>query len=134
MRTRQADELLRKLGGDPPSLALLKIGRDTKVELPLRLHALAAAAPYFSPKMGASPPPRFLTGKPDLGRLTDPESAVVFVASVVETARIGELDEVWSRIFIDAADVFVRLYDKLHLQVEVERHRELERQAETVEP
>jgi hypothetical protein len=58
--------------------------------------------------------------------LTDAASAVVFVASVAECARTGKLDAEWTRIFTDLADVYVRLYDKLHLEVEVERHRQLE--------
>ena len=68
---------------------------------------------------------RFLADAPDLGRLTDAASAVVFVASTVECARTGKLDAEWTRLFLDVADVFVRLYDKLNLETEVERHREL---------
>jgi hypothetical protein len=127
---RKREELLKQLGGDPPHVALLKIGRDDKLELPLRTSALAAAAPFFSPKYAPISSPRFLAHAPDLGRLTDAASAVVFVASTVECARTGKLDAEWTRLFLDAADVFVRLYDKLNLETEVEKHRELAQAAE----
>jgi hypothetical protein len=116
---------MKQLGGDPPHVALLKIGRDEKLELSVRTPALAAAAPFFAPRYGPMAPPRYLADAPDLGRLTDATSAVTFVASIVESARIGKLDAEWTRLFLDVADVFVRLYDKLHLEAEVERHREL---------
>jgi hypothetical protein len=127
---RERERLMKELGGDPPHVALLKIGRDDKIELAMRTSALAAAAPFFAPKYGPMPPPRFLAEAPDLGRLTDAASAVVFVASVVECARTGKLDAEWTRLFLDAADVFVRLRDKVELEVEVERHRELALAAE----
>jgi hypothetical protein len=95
------------------------------VGLEARTPALAAAAQFFAPKYGPMPPPRFLAGAPDLGRLTDAASAVLFVASVVECARAGALDAEWTRIFVDAADVFVRLHDKVLVEAEVQRHREL---------
>jgi hypothetical protein len=125
---KEREALMAKLGGDPPHVALLKIGRDEKLELSMRTSALAAAAPFFAPKYGPLSPPRFLSGEPDLGRLTDAQSAVVFVAGVVESARTGKLDAEWTRLFLDAADVYVRLYDKLRLEAEIERHRELEQQ------
>jgi hypothetical protein len=106
------------------------MGHDEKLETPLRLQALAAAAPFFAPKNAPAPIPRFLADAPDLGRLTDAASAVVFVASVVESARIGKLDAEWMRLFLDAADVFVRLHAKLNLESEVEKHRELSMAAE----
>jgi hypothetical protein len=122
---REREELMRQLGGDPPHVALLKIGRDQNQSMSVRTSALAAAGPFFAPKYAPMAPPRFLAGEPDLGRLTDAQSAVVFVASTVECARTGKLDAEWTRLFLDAADVFVRLYDKLNLETEVERHREL---------
>jgi hypothetical protein len=70
--------------------------------------------------------PRFLSTSPNLGRLSDAASSVAFVASVVERAEAGELDAEWTRLFLDAADVYVRLYDKFNLEIEVERHRQLE--------
>jgi hypothetical protein len=127
-RIREREEQLKKLGGDPPHIALLKVSRDTTIDFPVRMSAAAACAPYFAAKYASLAQPRYLAGEPDLGRLTDATSAVTFVASVVESARVGKLDAEWTRLFLDAADVFVRLYDKLHLEVEVERHRELEKQ------
>jgi hypothetical protein len=121
---------MRQLGGDPPHVALLKIGRDEKHDMPTRMQALAAASQFFAPKYAAMSPPRFLASEPDLGRLTDAASAVVFVASVVESARTGKLDAEWTRLFLDAADVFVRLHAKFELESEVERHRELSMAAE----
>jgi hypothetical protein len=122
---RETEELLKRLGYDPPHIALLKLGNDATIGQPARAQMLAWAAPYFGAKQAPTPTPRFLKDAPDLGRLTDAQSAVVFVASVVETARTGKLDAEWTRLFLDAADVFVRLYDKLNLETEVERHREL---------
>jgi hypothetical protein len=116
---------MRQLGGDPPHVALLKIGRDENQPSSVRTPALAAASQFFAPKYAPMPMPRFLADAPDLGRLTDAASAVVFVASVVEGARTGKLDVEWTRIFLDAADVFVRMHDKLNLEIEVERYREL---------
>jgi hypothetical protein len=127
-RIREREALMKELGGDPPHIALLKIGRDEKLDLSVRTPALAAAAQFFAPKYAAMPPPRFLSGEPDLGRLTDAQSAVIFVGSVIESARTGKLDAEWTRLFLDAADVYVRLYDKLRLEAEIERHRELEKQ------
>jgi hypothetical protein len=124
-RIRERDALMKELGGDPPHVALLKIGRDEKLELPLRTSALAAAAPFFFPKYAPMPSPRFLTDAPDLGRLTDAVSAVAFVGSVVESARTGKLDAEWTRLFLDAADVFVRLHDKVKIETEIEHIREL---------
>jgi hypothetical protein len=126
LRTRAADAALARYKHPAPHVSLYRMGHDTKLEMPLRIHALAASAPFFAPKHAPSPTPRFLAGEPDLGRLTDAASAVVFVASVAECARTGKLDAEWARIFADLADVYVRLYDKLHLEVEVERHRQLE--------
>jgi hypothetical protein len=127
-RLREREEQMKRLGGDPPHIALLKIGRDETQPMSVRTPALAAAAQFFAPRYAPLPLPRFLAGAPDLGRLTDAQSAVVFVAGVVESARTGKLDAEWTRLFLDAADVFVRLYDKLNLETEVERHRELEDQ------
>jgi hypothetical protein len=123
---RERERLMKELGGDPPHVALLKIGRDEAIDLPMRTSALAAAAPFFAPKYGPLTPPRFLAGAPDLGRLTDAQSAVGFVASVAECARAGKIDAEWARIFTDIADVFVRLHDRVSLELEVSRRRELE--------
>jgi hypothetical protein len=127
---RERERLMKELGGDPPHVALLKIGRDDKIDLSMRTSALAACAAFFAPKYGPLPPPRFLADAPDLGRLTDASSAVVFVASVVESARTGKLDAEWMRLFIDAADVYVRLRERVELETEVEKHRELALAAE----
>jgi hypothetical protein len=121
---------MKELGGDPPHVALLKIGRDDKIELAMRTSALAAAAPFFAPKYGPMPPPRFLADAPDLGRLTDAVSVLAFVASVIESARAGKLDAEWTRLFLDAADVFVRLHDKVKIETEIEHIRELRVAAE----
>jgi hypothetical protein len=121
---------LKQLGGDPPHIALLKIGRDEKLDLSVRTPALAAAAPFFAPRYGPMPPSRFLADAPDLGRLTDAVSAVAFVGSVVESARTGKLDAEWTRLFLDAADVFVRLHDKVKIETEIEHIRELRVAAE----
>jgi hypothetical protein len=125
LRTRETDAVLARYGHDAPHVALYKMGHDAQLELPLRIHALAAASPFFAPKYAPMQQPRFLAGEPDLGRLTDAASAVVFIASVVESARTGKLDAEWTRILVDAADVFVRLHDKLYVEAEVARHREL---------
>jgi hypothetical protein len=130
VRTRELAEALKRFGYDPPHISLLKLGNDDKLELPMRAQALALAAPYFAPKLAPAHVSRFLADAPDLGRLTDAASAVVFVASVVESARIGKLDAEWARLFLDAADVFVRLHAKLDLESEVERHRQLALAAE----
>jgi hypothetical protein len=126
LRVRELQAALDHLGFDPPHIALLKIGNDEAREMSMRMQALALAAPYFVPKLAALQIPRFLAGAPDLGRLTDAQSAAGFVASVVEGARAGKLDAEWTRLFLDAADVFVRLHDKVALEVEVERRRQLE--------
>ena len=125
LRTRETDAILAKYGHDAPHVALYKMGHDAQIELHMRIHALAAASPFFAPKYAPTPSPRFLAGQPDLGRLTDAASAVLFVASVAECARVGKLDAEWTRIFVDAADVFVRLHDKVLVEAEVQRHREL---------
>jgi hypothetical protein len=130
LRTRKLGEALKQFGYDPPHISLLKLGNDDKLELPMRAQALALAAPYFTPKLAPAHVPRFLADAPDLGQLTDAASAVVFVASVVESARTGKLDAEWMRLFLDAADVFVRLHAKLDLESEVEKHRELALAAE----
>jgi hypothetical protein len=130
LRTRELQETLKRLGFDPPHIALLKLGNDDTIELPTRMQARALAAPYFVPKLAAFQIPRFLADAPDLGRLVDAQSAVGFVASVIESARTGKLDAEWTRLFLDAADVFTRLHDKLNLEVEVERRRQLEAGAE----
>lgn len=129
-RTREADELLKQFGYDPPHVQLIRLASDEKTDLALRVQMLAAAAPFFGAKFAPARTPYFLAGAPDLGRLTDAASAVGFVGSVVESARAGKLDAEWTRLFLDAADVFTRLHDKLHLETEVERHRELLEAAE----
>jgi hypothetical protein len=123
---REREELMRKLGGDPPHVALLKIGRDENLDIHTRISALGVASQFFAPKYAAMAPPKFLADAPDLGQLTDARSAVMFVASIVESARTGKLDTEWTRLFLDAADVFTRLVDKAVLEVEVQRHRALE--------
>jgi hypothetical protein len=130
LRIRELGEALKQFGYDPPHISLLKLGNDDKLGLPMRAQALALAAPYFTPKLAPIHIPRFLADAPDLGRLTDAASAVVFVASVVESARTGRLDAEWTRLLLDAADVFVRLHAKLDLESEVEKHRELALAAE----
>jgi hypothetical protein len=47
--TRQALLDLQMAGGDPPHLALLKIGREEKYPLAIRVSALGFCAPYFQP-------------------------------------------------------------------------------------
>jgi hypothetical protein len=129
-RIRETQELLAQLGGDPPHIALLKIGRDEKLDMSMRTSALAACAPFFASRYGPMAPPRFLTDAPDLGRLTDAASAVAFVGSVVESARTGKLDAEWTRLFLDAADVFVRLHYTVKIETEIEHIRELRVAAE----
>jgi hypothetical protein len=126
MFIRERERLMKELGGDPPHVALLKIGRNEALDLPVRINALAAASAFFAPKYAAMPPPRFLADAPSIGQLTDAASAASFVSSVVESARTGKLDADWMRLLLDAADVFARLYDKVVLEAEVEKFRELE--------
>jgi hypothetical protein len=126
LRTRETDALLAETGLDAPHVALFRIGHDEKQGMPLRVAALAHAAPYFTPKPAPTPASRFLPDALDLGQLTDAASAVMFVASTVECARQGKLDSEWTKLFLDAAATFARLYDTLKLEVEVQRRRELE--------
>jgi hypothetical protein len=105
---------------------LLKIGRNETIELSMRTSALAAAAPFFAPKYGPLSPPRFITGSPDLGRLTDAQSAVSFTANVVEQVRSGQMDVDDGRFFLGAAELFAKLHERVALEAEVERRRELE--------
>ena len=124
-RTRETDRLLAEIGGDRPEVALLKIGRDEANEKPLRVQALAAAAHYFTSRPAPTPYIRFLEGAPELGSLSDADSALRYVASVTEHVRVGKLDLDFGEFFLRAADLFVRLHRVLDLETEVEKHREL---------
>jgi hypothetical protein len=126
LRTREADALLAEMGGDPPHIALLKIGRNEELDMSLRLNALTAAAPFFGAKQAPIPAPRFLTESPELGQLTDATSAVSYVAAVAEQVRTGKLDLGFAAFFLQAADLFTRLHERVDFEAEVERARALQ--------
>jgi hypothetical protein len=128
-RTRETDELLARMGFDAPHVSLLKIGNDEANEKPLRVQALAYAAPFFASKPAPAPPLRFITESPQLGELTDAQSAARFAARVAEQVQAGKMDLDLARFLLGVAEMFVRLYDKVQLESEVEKHRELTRQA-----
>jgi hypothetical protein len=123
IRTRETDRLLEQLGGDPPHIALLKLSRDEKVDLSLRAQMAAWAAPYFASKMAPKTLPRFLADAPDLGRLTDAESTVGYVAAVAEGVRSGKLDVEAGQFFLNCAAIYARLHAALNLENEVEKAR-----------
>jgi hypothetical protein len=125
LRTRETDALLAETGLDAPHIALFKIGHDEKHGTPLRVTALAHAAPFFASKPAPTPPPRFITDNPELGELTDAKSAASFTAKVVEQVRAGKMELNDGRFFLAAAEMFVRLHEQVSLETEVERHREL---------
>jgi hypothetical protein len=130
MRTRAMDELMAQTGLDAPHVALFKIGHDDKVELPLRIQALAAASPYFAPRYSPTLPPRFAPEALNLGQLTDEASAVAFVARIAEQVQAGKLDATWAQFFASLASLFADLHRKAQTEIEVERHRELTLAAE----
>jgi hypothetical protein len=126
-RTRETDELLKKLGSDPPHVALLKIGRNRRNAAAIRVSAFSHAAPFFAAKPSPAPTPNYLEGSPELGKLTDAASALRFTSAVTEQVRDGKLDLVFGEFFLKAADLFTRLYERVELETEVERTRELDR-------
>jgi hypothetical protein len=127
---RESLELLKQLGGDPPHVALLKLSRDEKIDLPLRAQMAAWCAPYFASKQAPTPPPRFLDASPELGELTDAASALRFTARIAEQVQAGKLDVELAKFFGNLASLYVNLLDKVAVEGEVERHRELQVAAE----
>jgi hypothetical protein len=123
---RESQELLEQLGGDAPHIALLKLSRDEKIDLPLRAQMAAWCAPYFASKFAPTPPPpRFLTESPGLGELTDAASALRFTARIAEQVQAGKLDTELGKFFANLAALYVNLLDKVAVESEIERHREL---------
>jgi hypothetical protein len=130
LRTREADEILKQLGHDAPHISLLKLGNDDKIELPMRVQMLAWAAPYFGSRLAPTPTPRFLDKSPGLGELTDAASALRFTARIAEQVHAGKLDTELAKFFANLAALYVNLLDKVAVETEVERHRELQVAAE----
>jgi hypothetical protein len=127
---RESQELMKQLGFDPPHIALLKLGNDDKIELSMRAQMLAWAAPYFGSKLAPTPTPRFLDESPGLGELTDAASALRFTARIAERVQAGKLDTELAKFFANLAALYVSLLDKVAVEAEVERHRELRVAAE----
>jgi hypothetical protein len=127
---RDAEELLKQYGYDAPHVALLKLGNDDKIELPMGAQMLAWAAPYFGSKHAPTPTPRFVTEPLGLGELTDAASALRFTARIAELVQTGRLDVELARFFASLVTLFADLHEKVRLEVEVEKHRELALAAE----
>jgi hypothetical protein len=114
---------MAKLGGDPPHIALLKIGRDTKNPLALRIQALGYAAPYFQWRMG-TPAARILRPV-DLDELRNAESAASAAAKVIAKTNSGEIDMEAGKFLLDAIEKYSHLYERQQLE---ERVLQLEEQ------
>jgi hypothetical protein len=98
--------------------------------LALRAQIAAWAAPYFAPRYAPMTPPRFLDASPELGELTDAASALRFTARIAEQVQAGKLDTELAKFFANLASLYVSLLDKVAVESEVERHRELQMAAE----
>jgi hypothetical protein len=108
---------LAKEGGVPPHIMLLRIGRDEKNPLALRVSALGFAAPYFAPKMSA--PAARIIRPVDLDELRDAESAASAAARVIAKANAGEIDLEAAKFLLDAIDKFSHLYERQQLEARV---------------
>jgi hypothetical protein len=124
-RTRETDELLAQTGSDAPHIALFKIGHDDTADKSLRVTALAHCGPFFAPRHAPAPALRFVVDPLEIGQLTDAASAVAFTAAVTEHVRAGKLDFAAGEFFLKAASLFAQLHERVNLEIEVERNREL---------
>jgi hypothetical protein len=114
---------LAKEGGVPPHIALLRIGRNTKNPLALRVQALGYAAPYFQWRMGT--PAARIIRPVDLDELRDAESAASAAAKVIAKANAGEIDMEAAKFLLDSIEKFSHLYERQQLE---ERVMQLEEQ------
>jgi hypothetical protein len=73
---------------------------------------------------------RFVTDPPEIGQLTDAVSAAAFTAAVTEHVRAGKLDFAAGEFFLKAASLFAQLHERVSLETEVEKNRELQIAAE----
>jgi hypothetical protein len=115
--TRQALLDLAKEGGVPPHIMLLRIGRDKKNPLALRVSALGFAAPYFAPKMSA--PAARIVRPIDIQELKDAESAAHAAARVIEKANAGEIDLEAAKFLLDSLERFSAMYERQQLEARV---------------
>jgi hypothetical protein len=125
--TRQALLDLAKEGGVPPHILLLRIGRDEKNPLALRVCALGFAAPYFAPKMSA-PAPRIIRPV-DIQELKDAESAADAAARVIAKANAGEIDLEAAKFLLDSIEKFSTIYERQQLEARVMQLEEQLRQS-----
>jgi hypothetical protein len=115
--TKQALLELAKLGGDPPHIALLMIGRDTANHITVRVQALGLAAPYFQPRMAA--PAARIINPVDLDDLRDATSASEAAAKVIAKANSGEIDLEAAKFLMDSIEKYAMLYEREQLQQRV---------------
>jgi hypothetical protein len=124
-RTVEAQEALAKLGGDPPHVALLEIGRDEKTSEAGRISALAACSAFFQPKMAPlPPPPRYIENPVGLD-LTDAHSALLATAAIGRKLDKGEIAIESADALLRVVRTFANLFNVVELQREVEKARGL---------
>jgi hypothetical protein len=121
--TRRALLDLAKEGGVPPHIMLLRIGRDKRNPLALRVSALGYAAPYFAPRM--SPPAARIVRPIDIQELKDAQSAADAAARVIVKANSGEIDMEAAKFLLDSLERFSAMYERQRLE---ERVMQLEEQ------
>jgi hypothetical protein len=115
--TRKALLDLVKEGGVPPHVMLLRIGRDEKNPLALRVSALGFAAPYFAPKMSA--PAARIIRPVDIQELKDAQSAADAAARVIAKANAGEIDMEATKFLLDSLERFSAMYERQQLEARV---------------
>jgi hypothetical protein len=115
--TQKALLELVKLGGDPPHLALLKIGRDMTHPITVRVTALGLAAPYFQPRMAA--PAAKIIDPVDMGDIRDAPSAAEAAAKVFNKVNAGKLDIECGEFLLDGIERYAQLYEREQLQMRV---------------
>jgi hypothetical protein len=121
--TRKALLDLANEGGVPPHIMLLRIGRDKRNPLALRVSALGFAAPYFAHKM--APPAVRIVRPIDLQELKDAQSAADAAAHVITKANAGEIDLEAAKFLLDSLERFSAMYERQRLE---ERVMQLEEQ------
>jgi hypothetical protein len=125
--SRQALLDLAKLGGDPPHIALLKIGRDMNNPLSIRVQALGYCAPYFIPRM--SPPAARIVRPVDIDDLRDAATASDAAAKVIAKANAGEIDLEAAKFLMDAIEKYSHLQEREILEARVNAIEDALRQA-----
>jgi hypothetical protein len=108
---------LARLKGDPPHIALLKIGRDEQQPIAIRVSALGFCAPFFQPRL--APRPLYVDPPVSIGELKDTCSVTEAAARVIAKTSSGELDLESGKFLLEAIGTFAKLYESQVLEMRV---------------